>query len=101
MRWSALALLVPAFGLAGCEPDLLPGTGGPAPGRVCYVNEDCVPADCCGESSSVVHRAEAPSCTGVSCNTNCDPSQLNCNCGQPICRDSRCAPALGLPEDCR
>lgn len=97
MRRFALALLVSLTGsLAGCDPAEFPGTGGPgpAPGPVCYVDEDCVPADCCGEGSGVVHDSQAPSCFDVQCNTNCDPSQVSCGCGVPYCRDGRCVAAV-------
>lgn len=94
MRRSALVVLVSAFGfLAACGPVESPGTGGPAPGPICYVIEDCVPADCCGETAGVVHVSQAPSCADAQCSGSCDPMYASCGCGLPYCRDGRCVEA--------
>ncbi|MGV3622294.1 MAG: hypothetical protein ACO1OB_15865 [Archangium sp.] len=78
-----------------------PGGGGGLPGgRACASNEDCVPSDCCGEGSGVVHVMDAPSCSGRTCTSNCPQNQTDCGCGVPICRDSRCTVAVATDPMC-
>ena len=97
-----------ALGLAaGCEPalDLGGGGGSPPPGLsdiTCFDNSDCVPNDCCGGGTGVVHVDEAPECRGVVCGPcaaectprdSCTESTLRCGTCIPVCRNSRCAAA--------
>lgn len=110
MRWFAVALSALVGSLVGCEPAFL-GSGGPGelccrepvgaetnggvdPGRICYADSDCVPADCCGEGVAAVHKLDAPACNSAQCTTNCDASKLSCGCGLAVCRDGRCAGAF-------
>ena len=105
---TVLALLCGlALGLtAGCEPALDVGGGGGAvpPGIsnvTCFQDTDCVPNDCCGGGTGVVHVDEAPECRGVLCGrcdaectaNDCTPSTLRCGTCIPVCRNSRCAAA--------
>jgi len=98
-----------ALGLAaGCEPalDLGGGGGSPPPGLsdiTCFQDTDCVPNDCCGNGTGVVHVSEQQ-CRGGSCACpsectaeECRPSDftntLRCGSCIPVCRNSRCAAA--------
>src|SRR5687768_2534559 len=78
----------------GCGP-ILDDLGELTDGTPCYRHEDCVPADCCGESEGVAHVDERGSCEGVVCTSACDPSKVGCGCGVPVCREQRCAVAYG------
>lgn len=96
-----------ALGLAaGCEPALDLGGGGglPPPGLsdiTCFQDSDCVPNDCCGAGTGIVHVDEAPDCRDVRCGGceaectagSCTPSTLRCGTCIPVCRNSRCAAA--------
>lgn len=78
-----------------------PGGGSGMPsGRACASDDDCVPSDCCGEGSGVVHVMDAPRCPGQ-CNTTCPRGQTDCGCGVPICRDSRCTVAVATDPMCQ
>jgi hypothetical protein len=86
------ALLVVGVGVAGCGPispeDLL---GGPN-GTTCYSDDECVPFNCCGDSSSARHINDGPSCEGVRCD---EPPTIQGGCGIAICRSNgQCGVAI-------
>lgn len=94
-RIVALALVI----AAGCGPiDELPVEGDDS-GLVCYSDADCVPNECCGEGGGVVHIQDAPDCRGVRCSGVCPQDQVNCGCGYPVCRNSRCTVAINYSEE--
>lgn len=85
--------------IAGCGAiDDFPVDDGPVSGTICYSDSDCVPADCCGESSQAVHRDDRGDCSTAMCDGSCDPTMVDCGCGIPYCRDSHCAVATA--ESC-
>lgn len=98
-------LMVAAVGVGlsicavGCGP-VVDGASTGVPGRVCYVDADCVPDACCGTGSGVVHIEDAPSCRGIQCTNSCDPSSVDCGCGIPVCRDQRCTVARTVSDKC-
>lgn len=100
-RW----LLVAGLGLtslSSCGPMLDDmGAGAPGPGKVCYDDSECVPNDCCGLGTGVVHISDAPSCSNVSCSSGCDSRYTDCGCGLPVCRNSRCAVAVSTDDRCQ
>lgn len=84
---------------SGCGPfDEFPVDGN-GDGRVCYSDTDCVPNDCCGEGGGAVHIQDAPDCRGIQCSGVCDPNQVNCGCGYPVCRNSRCVVAVNYGDE--
>jgi len=96
-------LLLPAA-LIGCSGGLIddpaPFCPAPDPQRVCYLDSDCAPSGCCGESSCAVHVADAPDCRGARCDGSCDPLTTDCGCGLPVCRDGACTVARSVGGGC-
>lgn len=89
------SLIVAVSAVAGCGPfDTIPQDEPPGSGRVCYTDADCVPNGCCGEGTGATHVQDAPDCRGVRCDGACPPEKIDCGCGIPLCRDSRCATAV-------
>lgn len=60
---------------------------GPTSGTPCLRDAECVPSNCCGDSSTVRHVSDPPDCRGVRCSK--PPTLLN-GCGIAICRNDRC-----------
>ncbi len=58
--------------------------------KSCFVDEDCVPAQCC-HPTDVVNKIYAPSCSGVYCTEECKKGTIDCGCGKPACVDNKCA----------
>jgi hypothetical protein len=93
-RWALLAVVAL---VAGC------GTVDSSPtdaGRVCYLDSDCVPDDCCGLGRGAVHVLDGPDCATVRCDGACPREQVACGCGLPVCRGSRCAVAVSTEPRC-
>ena len=82
-----------AVAALGCGIEDLP-VDEPPSGHVCYSDSDCVPNDCCGNGDGAVNIVDAPDCRGVMCDGSCPPNMINCGCGIPVCRNSRCATAV-------
>src|SRR5690242_8893085 len=105
MRVRTLWLLAAVgVGIAsGCGP-VIDDISTPTSGKVCYVDSDCVPDDCCGQGHSAVHIDDAPNCRGVTCGNNCPANSIDCvndvACGIPVCRDQRCTVARTVSEEC-
>lgn len=95
--------LVAGFG-AGCGPydDFYGGGGGGGffNDSPCSVNEDCVPADCCGQSSRAVNLEMAPSCSGPEqCADSACFLEAYGGCGVPLCnQEGFCQMAISI--DC-
>lgn len=93
----ALVLLGAALVMAGCGEvvDL------PLPmGRACTTNSDCVPNACCGRGTGAVHVLDGPDCSAVDCSDECPLVEVDCGCGLPVCRDSRCTVAVSTGPGC-
>lgn len=88
-----LGVVVVGLVLAGCgiPLDEFVEEASSSSGTPCMDDSDCVPYNCCGDSSTVRHYADPPSCAGVQCGANL-PTLLN-GCGIPICRNDACAVA--------
>lgn len=104
MRSILLRGLLLSAALTGCSGELpvdpTPFCPPADPARVCFVDSDCVPAGCCGESSCAVNVDDAPSCDAVRCDGTCDPGTLDCGCGLPVCRDGACTVARSVGGGC-
>jgi hypothetical protein len=72
----------------------------PGPGRTCYEDTDCVPAECCGTANSAVHKLDGPNCGAVQCTGSCPAAQVECGCGYPVCKDQRCTVAFQTGPGC-
>lgn len=57
--------------------------------KTCFVDEDCVPAQCC-HSTDVVNKLYAPSCSNIGCTANCEKNTIDCGCGKPACANNKC-----------
>jgi hypothetical protein len=100
VRWAAVLLGVWVGGLS-CGPILEdPLDGDPLDGPTCFSDSDCVPNGCCGQGTGAVHESEAPDCRAVRCSGTCNPSMVQCGCGIPLCRNSRCAVAYTSGSGC-
>jgi len=59
----------------------------------CTSNADCVPAECCHQSSCI-HKDFAPDCSDVMCTMECAPGTLDCNQGTCMCIGGICEAVL-------
>jgi hypothetical protein len=101
-RWGRLLLLVGAVGVGGVGCGALEGFddgSGFGVGSPCGFDSDCVPADCCGQSTRAVNLDEAPSCSGVSCSPSSCYGQAAGGCGLVLCgQDGYCR--MAIDTDC-
>lgn len=99
LSWLTRACAVLTLTIAwGCGPfDEFPVEDNGS-GPVCYEDADCVPNGCCGEGTGAVHVELAPDCAAVQCSGSCPASEVNCGCGYPVCRNSRCVVAVNYGD---
>ena len=57
--------------------------------KLCAVDTDCVPADCCHAKDSV-NLNSAPNCEGMMCTMECAPNTLDCGQGEVKCVEKEC-----------
>ncbi|MCD6547720.1 MAG: hypothetical protein J7K22_04175 [Nanoarchaeota archaeon] len=55
----------------------------------CYVDEDCVPAQCC-HATSCVPKEKAPNCENVFCTMECRNGTMDCGKGYCKCENGFC-----------
>ena len=57
--------------------------------KSCFVDEDCVPAECC-HAKDVVNKIYVPDCSNIACTQVCLKDTLDCGYGKPACTNNRC-----------
>lgn len=55
---------------------------------VCFVDEDCAPAQCC-HATSCVPKADTPNCEGTFCTEECRSGSIDCG-GACLCQAGNC-----------
>ena len=79
MKLSLVILVVLPLALSGCIPAE----------KVCAVDAECVPAECC-HAKDTVNTASAPDCKGILCTAECVPGTIDCGQGEIRCINGRC-----------
>lgn len=70
--------------LVGCTPAA----------KVCSVDSECVPVQCC-HADEAVNKENAPDCKGILCTAECVPETLDCGQGSLQCVKGQCEVVLG------
>jgi len=58
----------------------------------CWLEVECVEADCC-HADRCIHRLAAPSCSDVGCTMDCEGDTMDCG-GRCACDAGRCTAQL-------